>query len=77
MDWCINQGLDGIITDDIPKYLAMYENHGGGNQKEYRWPVKLWLVYKYFNFWIYLFGLILHSRHGISVHDTMEMNKYK
>ena len=75
IDWCVKKGVDGIVTDDIAKVLEVY-----GKLKEntrYGWPARLLLQYMYFNFWIFMFGVILRRRYGSCIDRRMDDEKNK
>ena len=75
MDWCIRRGLDGIVTDDIPKLLEMCETFE--NERRYRWPVKMLLGFAYFNVWVYLFSAVFRRHYGTCIHKQVESDKHK
>ena len=75
MDWCIRRGLDGIVTDDIPKLLDMCALFQV--EKKHRWQVKMLLGFTYFNFWVYLFSTGFRSRYGTCIDRLPEVDKNK
>ena len=70
MDWCIRQGLDGVITDNIPQFLDMCRDFD--QMREPRWPWKTLLGFTYFSFWIWVFGVVFRQRYGSCVHVKEE-----
>lgn len=75
MDWCIRRGLDGVVTDDIPKFLETCK--GFDVQRKPRWTLKMVLGFLYFNFWIYLFGTVFLRRYGTSLERRAGKDKDK
>ena len=73
MDWCIRRGLDGVITDNIPKLVEMCKTFE--EKKKYRWPMKLLFRFIYFNIWIYLFGVIVSGRFGKRIDRHVKVDK--
>lgn len=73
MDWCIRREVDGIVTDNIPKFLEMCQTFE--EERRYRWPVKLLLGFIYFNFWVYLFSLLFRRRYGTCIDRRIKVNK--
>ena len=65
IDWCIRREVDGVVTDDIPKFLEMCKTFQEG--KKPRWPIKLLLGFIYFNFWVYLFSVIFCRQYGTCI----------
>ena len=65
MLWCLRHGVDGVITDDVVKFLAVCKRFRG-DEEQWIWPVKSLLGLFYFNFWIWLFGLVLSRRGAIN-----------
>lgn len=41
MKWCIRRGLDGVVTDEVEKYLALAENFDDDEESEPWVPVAL------------------------------------
>ena len=39
MDWCIRREMDGVLVEDVPKFLEMCEPYK--EETKYRWPLKL------------------------------------
>ena len=74
IDWAITQGLDGIITDNVPKVKEMSEPR---NDKKYYWSIKYMLEIIRLNIWFYLFGIALRNRYGSCVEIQLEPNKDK
>ena len=75
MDWCIRRGVDGIVTDNVPKFLEMCETFK--EEKRYRWPMKLLLGFAYFNVWVYLFSTVFGRRYGTCIYRRVEVDKDK
>ena len=75
IDWCIRRGLDGIITDNLPKVLEMCETYGEG--RRYYWSMNVLLGFIRLNFWIYLFGLVFRRRYGTCIARRDEADKTK
>lgn len=75
MDWCIRRGMDGIITDNVPKFLEMCETYK--EERRYRWSMNVLLGYIKLNFWIYLFGLAFRRRHGTCIDRQSAVDKDK
>ena len=75
IDWCIRHGLDGIITDNVPKALEMCETYR--DEKRYYWSMNALLGLIRINFWIYLFGLIYRRRYGTCIERRGEADKAK
>ena len=75
MDWCIRQGMDGIVVNDVPKFLEMCETYK--EEKKYSWPLKMLLGFAYFNFWVYLFSAVFHRRYGTCIDRRVEADKDK
>lgn len=75
VDWCIRRGVDGIITDDVPKVLKMCEIFT--EERRYRWSLKLLLGFITINFWIYLFGVVFSRRYGTCIDRRVEVDKNK
>lgn len=63
MRWCISQGLDGVITDDPKKFLAVCEDWERGKREIHiswgQWMMILWV-----NLMVLAFGGIFWWRHG-------------
>ena len=75
MDWCIRQGLDGIVTDNVPKFLGMCETFQ--EERKYPWPLKLLLGFTYINIWLYLFSVVFRKRYGTCVEKETKTDKTK
>ncbi|KAI9658281.1 MAG: hypothetical protein M1821_002414, partial [Bathelium mastoideum] len=73
IDWCIRQEVDGIVTDEVERALQMCDKHDGS--AKYSWSMKTLLGYLYFNFYLYLFGLILSRRYSSCIDTTSEAKK--
>lgn len=67
--------MDGIVTDNVPKFLKMCETFK--EDRKYRWPVKYLLVFTYFNVWVYLFGVVFRRRYGTCIERQVEVDKNK
>ena len=76
MAWCIERGLDGVVTDDVPRFLRMCVE-SEDDRKRYRRPVRLVLGFLYFEFWIWVFGAVYWWRYGSSVWDGKGVDKRK
>lgn len=75
MDWCIRRGIDGIVVDNVPKFLEMCETYQ--EEKKCSWPLETLLRFAYFNFWVYLFGAVFHRRYGTCIDRPVEADKDK
>lgn len=75
MDWCIRRGVDGIITDNVPKLLKMCETYK--EERRYRWSLNVVLEFIRLNFWFYLFGVVIRRRHGTCIDRRGEVDKNK
>ncbi|KAI9714786.1 MAG: hypothetical protein M1820_000075 [Bogoriella megaspora] len=75
IDWCIRRGVDGIVTDDAVKVIRMCEKFD--ENVKYRWTVSMLVGLIYFNFYAFLFGLIISSRYGLTVIRQSESKKSK
>ena len=75
MDWCIRREMDGVIVENVPKFLEMCETYT--EERTYRWSLKLLLGFAYFNFWVYLFGVEFRRRYGSCIDDRIEADKDK
>lgn len=73
IDWCVERGVDGIITDDIVKVFEMYEKINKGAR--YGWSIRVLLIFTYYNVWVFLFGMILSMRHGSWIERPIENDK--
>ena len=73
MDWCIRRKADGVVTDDIPKFLKTCETYH--ERKEPQWSLGGLTGLVVFNFWVLLFGLMFTRRYGSSVTKTMDTKK--
>ena len=65
IDWCIGQGVDGIITDDVPKALKLCETYQG--KSRYSWSWKMGWGFLKLNFWLYLWGVVFRKRYGTCI----------
>ena len=76
MEWCIRRGVDGVITDDIPKFVETCrrfeeEEREGGRGEWYQWWS--WQMLRglvLFNFWVFLWSFVFRRRYGKSVIST-------
>ena len=75
MDWCIRREMDGVIVENVPKFLEMCETYK--EEQTYRWSLKLLLGFAYFNFWVYLFGVEFRRRYGSCIENRVEADKDK
>lgn len=75
IEWCIRQGLDGIITDNVPRALELCETLG--EEKRYRWTAKVVIGRIIFNFWLYVFILIFRRRYGTCIEEQTKVDKNK
>ena len=75
MDWCIGRGMDGMITDNVPKALEMCETYG--EKRRYYWSLNVLLGLVKLNFWIYLFGVVFRRRYGTCIDGRDEVDKTK
>ena len=75
MDWCIRRGVDGVITDNIPKFLEVCK--GFDLEKKPGWSLKMVLGFAYFNFWIFLFSAVFMRRYGTCIDGKTVIDKSK
>ena len=78
IEWCMERGLDGIITDEVPRVLEMCEKWSGekeggrrsswGSYFDYYWwsnlDMNTVLGLIRVNFWIWLWGVVFRRRYG-------------
>ena len=62
MDWCITQCVDGVVTDDVPKFLEVCKMPE--EKRKYPWQLKQLMGFAYFNMWIFIFMFVMARRHG-------------
>ena len=67
--------MDGIITDNVPKFLELCEPYK--EERKYRWSMNVLLGYIILNFWIYLFGVAFRQRHGTCIDRQSAIDKDK
>lgn len=75
MDWCIRQGVDGVVTDDIPKFVEMCEGFDEG--RRYAWSLAMIRGFLFFNFWVFLFTTVWLRRYGVCVVKRIGADKDK
>ena len=63
MKWSIQQGLDGVITDDPKRFMDVCEEWEGGKRKvEITW--KQWISVLWINLMVVIFGIIFSWKYG-------------
>ena len=75
IEWCIRQGLDGIITDNVLRALELCETLG--EERRYRWTAKVVIGRIIFNFWLYVFVLLFRRRYGTCIDKQTKIDKNK
>lgn len=75
IEWCIRRGLDGIITDEVPKALKLCETLG--EERRHRWKAKVVIGRIIFNFWLYVFILLFRTRYGTCIEEQIKVDKDK
>ncbi|TLD28022.1 PLC-like phosphodiesterase [Venturia nashicola] len=79
MRWCINEALDGVITDDPEKFLQIskeYENvivrqkNRGILRKKERFTIRDWFEIVRTNFFIVLFLVLFKWKFGWGIENT-------
>jgi phosphatidylglycerol phospholipase C len=75
MDWCIRQGVDGIVTDNISKYFEVCETFN--EERKSRWLSDMFLGFTSFNIWVFLFGIIFLRKYGTCIDTSVEVKKNK
>ena len=73
MDWCIRRGMDGVVTDDVPKFLEMCRTFEEG--KRYQWSVKMVLRFIISNIWVFIFNTIYLRWHGTCIDGRARADK--
>ena len=62
MTWSINAGVDGVITDDPRRFLAVCREWQAG-ERSVRMGWRAWAMTLWFYFMVLLFGAIMRWRH--------------
>lgn len=75
MDWCIRQELDGVITDDPPKFLDVCERFQ--EHEKPAWPFKVIVGLMQINFFALIFTVIFWKRHGFGLDVKPRESKKK
>lgn len=65
MDWCIRQGVDGVITDDPAKFIAFRDKWDA--KKELKWSVGVLMGYVKMNLFMVVFAWLFWLRHGFGL----------
>ena len=76
MDWCIRQGLDGVVTDNVPKFLETCISFDQAATPP-SWSRKTLVGYLIFGFWTLVFDFVLRIRGGFRIVLRNETDKTK
>lgn len=63
MRWCINNGLDGVITDDPKKFLEVCEEWERG-KRDVQISWRQWMIILWINVMVIVFGAIFWWKYG-------------
>jgi len=77
MKWCIRRGLDGVVTDEVEKYLDVAERFDEHREKEPYLPVQLkvlWAAFKSF-VWVKVLLLLYNGKMRFGISDGFSKKK--
>lgn len=77
MKWCIRRGLDGVVTDEVEKYLDVAERFDEDQEKEPYLPVELkvlWAAFKSF-VWVKILLVFYSGKMQLGVPDGFSKKK--
>ena len=63
MKWAIKKGLDGVISDEPQKFLAVVEGWKRG-EREMKLTMRQVFLLAWYNLMVMIFGLVFWWKHG-------------
>jgi phosphatidylglycerol phospholipase C len=77
MKWCIRKGIDGVVTDEVEKYLEVAERFDEDREKEPFLPVELkvlWAAFKSF-VWVKILLVFYSGKMQLNMPDGFSKKK--
>ena len=70
MRWCVNKGVDGVITDDPKRFREVCAEWVGG-RREVRLVRQTWMQVLWFNFMVTAFGWIFWWKYPVKIRGRL------